>query len=480
MGNNLRFYFVLLSVGAAIGLGNIWLYPFFSFKFTGFFIIPYLIALLVLGIPLLMLEFSIGQYFKKNVVDLFASVRKWFSSIGWLMIINAFIVMSYYAVMLSWHIIYIFVSFGLQWKDNYRSYFFDNVIQISDGINNFTSLSLPVFIALIIVWAVVFFYIRKGFESIKKYFLVTLSVFVVLMLFFLFYSLTLDNALVGIYSFLKPNLRGLLNIEVWVSAFTLAIISLGLSFGVMSAFARRSEKGFILENSSFVAIFDLLITIAVGFILFGILGFLSAKQEFGLNDLAFSDYGSLFTTITRALPFIYNPEILSFLLFLFLSLFFILGISALAYSISNVLVRKLNTSQFNASVIVVGGGFLFGLLFVIKPGFFILDIINHFIIYTIMITVLLATLAIGWFFNVDRIAYHIDKNSILKIGNIWKIFIRYVIPIIVFLLIIFQIKSDFLLNYNNYPFWAVLIFGVGAVVAPVVIAFLLPQKILDK
>ena len=101
MGNNSRFFFVLLGVGAALGIGSVWLYPYLSFRLTGLFFIPYFIALIVLGMPLLMLEFSIGQHFNRNVVDLFASVRKWFSSIGWLMIFNAFIMMSYYAVALS-------------------------------------------------------------------------------------------------------------------------------------------------------------------------------------------------------------------------------------------------------------------------------------------------------------------------------------------------------------------------------------------
>src|SRR3989338_3522948 len=140
--NNSRFYFVLLSAGASIGIGSIWLFPYFSYKFTGFFFIPYLIALVALGVPLLMLEFSIGQYFNKSIVDLFASVRKWFSSIGWLMLFNAFIVMSFYAVVIAWHIIYFFVSFGLQWKDDARSYFFNNVLQASDGFNGFTHFSL--------------------------------------------------------------------------------------------------------------------------------------------------------------------------------------------------------------------------------------------------------------------------------------------------------------------------------------------------
>src|SRR3989344_1745494 len=179
--NNSRFFFVIISVGAALGIGNLFIYPYFSFNFSGTFFIPYLIALIVLGFPLLVLEFSIGQHFNKNVVDLFASVRKWFSSIGWLMIFNAFIMMSYYAVALSWHIIYLFTSFGLQWKNNAGLYFFSNVIQVSKGFSGFTQFSLPVFIALIAAWIVIFFYIKEGFERMKR------GVFFIFFLFFFFF-----------------------------------------------------------------------------------------------------------------------------------------------------------------------------------------------------------------------------------------------------------------------------------------------------
>src|SRR3989344_8986713 len=269
--NDSKFFFVLLSVGAAIGLGSIWLYPYFSFKFNGVFFISYIIALFLLGVPLLVLEFSIGQYFNKNVVDLFASIRKWFSGIGWLMLFNAFIVMSYYAVVISWHIIYFFVSFGLQWKNDAKSYFLGNVVQAADGFKNFTQFSLPVFIALVFAWIIVFFCIRNGFEGMKRAFLLILPAFAFLLLLFLVYSLQLDNALNGVYSFLKPDFRGLLDLDVWIAAFSLAIVSLGLSFGIMSALGRKS-KGFIAANSSIVVVFELLVSLLIGFILFGILG----------------------------------------------------------------------------------------------------------------------------------------------------------------------------------------------------------------
>ena len=480
MNNNSRFFFVLLSAGAAIGLGNIWLFPYFSYRFSGLFFIPYIIALFLLGVPLLMLEFSIGQHFNKNVVDLFASVRKWLSSIGWLMVFNAFIVMSYYAVIFSWHIIYFFVSFGLQWKKDAKLYFFNNVIQASSGFSGFAQFSLPVFIALILAWAVVFSYIKKGFESMKKGFLVAVPIFVILMLLFLVYSLSLDNALNGVHSFLKPRFMNLFHFDVWVASFSLALVSLGLSFGIMHSLGRKSGKGFIVGNAFAVAIFKIMSSLIIGFIMFSILGFLSIKQGIGIDKLAFSDFGSSLIVLPQALPFFYKPTLISLIFFLFLALFFVFGTASLAYSITHVLVHKFKTRHVNAAIIVSGIGFLFGLLFIIKPGIYIMDIASHFVYYNILIALLLEVLAAGWFFDSEKLSDFINQYSTLKIGKMWRFFIRCIVPLILLILLFIQLKSDFLTGYKNYPWWAVLIFGIGIVIVPLIFAFLMPQKILDR
>lgn len=480
MANNSRFFFVLLSAGAAVGLGNIWLYPYFSYKLTGLFFIPYIIALLLLGIPMLMLEFSIGQHFSKNVVDLFASIRKEFSFIGWLMVFNAFIVMGFFAVLLSWHIIYFFASFGLQWKHDAKTYFFHNVLQASEGFRNFTQFSLPVFIALILAWILIFFFIRKGHESMKKWFLIVFPIFLALTFLFLAYSLTLDNALQGVYAFLSPSFSSLLDLDVWIAAFSLAAVSLGLSFGIMPAIAEKSGKGFVAGNSLIVAAFELLAGIAIGFVLFSILGFLSMKQGIGIEKLAFSDFGSSFAVLAQALPYFHNPALLSLLFFAFLSVFFILGSSSLAYSITHILVHKFSTKHRSAAIITAGFGFLFGLLFVIKPGFFIMGIASHFVYYNILAALLLEAVAVGWFLNAEIISSHINQYSVLKIGKLWQFFIRYAVPLVLLLLLFFQLKSDLAANYMGYPLWALLIFGAGISVIPILAAFLMPQRILDR
>ena len=479
MTNNSRLVFIVLSVSASLGIGNLFVYPYLKFNFSGIFFIPYLIALLVLGMPLLLLEYSTAQYFSKNVIDLFASIRKWFSSIGWLMVANSFILMSAYAVVFSWHIIYFFVSFGTQWKQSPRDYFFNNVLQISDGFRSFAQLSLPVFIALIVAWALIFLYIKKGFESVRRNFFATLAVFFALSLLFLFYSLNLDNALTGIYSLLKLNFAEFLDLNLWLAAFSMAVMSLGVSFGLMNVFARKSSKGFIIANSFIVVVFEFISAIALGFILFAILGFLNGKGLINAS-LTFNNYGSLFITLTQALPFFYKPTLFSMLFYIFLSIFFLLGASALAYSIAHILVHKFNARQIHASILVCGIGFLFGLLFIIKPGFYIMDIMIHFIYYNILLVLLLESVAVGWFFDSEKISAFINQFSAVKLGKLWRFMIRFIVPLILMALITFQLKSDLFGRYGNYPLWALIAFGVGVVAVPLVIAFLLPQKIFDR
>lgn len=480
MNSNSRFYFILLSVLSAAGIGNIFLYPNLSVTFGGLFFIPYLIAMIILGVPLLMLEFSMGQHFDKNVVDIFASIKKWFSSIGWLMMINDFIIMSIYAVMLAWNVIYILVSFGLQWKGNERNYFLSNVVQASGGLNGFTKFSLPVFIALIIVWAIIFFYARNGFDSIRKYFLIMAPIFLVLTLFFLYYSLTLQNALKGVYFFLTPGWAKLLDWQAWSGAFLLAALSLGISFGIMPAVSRRSKTGFAFGNSFFVIVFKLMISMIIGIIVFSIIGFLGARQNIGIEGLSSSDYGFPFITLAQALPFFYKPALLSILFFAMLSMLLLFGASSLAYSLVHILSEKLSTKRRNAAIVVAGFGFLSGLLFVIKPGLYIMEIVSHFVIYNILLAILLESVAVGWFYNSEKLSGFVNKNSIIKIGGVWRFFIRFVIPVIVIGIIAIQINSDFRLDYKGYPLWAILSFGIGTIAVPIAISFLLPEKILDR
>ena len=388
--------------------------------------------------------------------------------------------MSIYSVLLAWNIIYIFVSFGIQWKGNAREYFLSNVVQASGGLNSFAKFSFPVFIALIIVWAIIFFYVRNGFDSIRKYFLVAMPIFLVLIIFFLYYTLTLQNALNGVYFFLTPSWAKLLDWQAWSGAFSLAALSLGISFGIMPAISRRSKTGFVFGNSFFVIVFKLMIGLIIGIIVFSIMGFLGARQNIGIEGLSSSDYGFPFIVLAQALPFFYKPALLSILFFTMFSMLLLFGASSLAYSLVHILSEKLSTKRRNAAIVVSGFGFLGGLLFVIKPGLYIMEIMSHFVVYNILLAILFECVALGWFYNSEKLNGFVNKNSIIKIGELWRFFIRFAVPLIVIVIIALQIKSDFRLDYHGYPLWAIVSFGIGTIAVPMVIAFLLPEKILDR
>jgi len=183
--------------------------------------------------------------------------------------------------------------------------------------------------------------------------------------------------------------------------------------------------------------------------------------------------------LAQALPHFYKPTVLSVLFFVFLSLFLLFGASALAYSVSRVFALNFGARDMHAAIVTAGLGFLLGLLFVIKPGIYIMDIVSHFIIYNILIAVLLETMAAGWFFG-EKFESYLNKNSLFKAGAAWKMLSRYVIPPIILVILIFQIKNDYLLNYRNYPLWSILVFGVGVVIVPVAVGFLMPRFSIEK
>ena len=248
----------------------------------------------------------------------------------------------------------------------------------------------------------------------------------------------------------------------------------------MAVISRKLEKGFITGNSFIVAFSELIASIAIGLIIAGFIGFLSLKKSVGLEKIVSADYSSTFTILADAFPFLGSGTLISLIFFLFIGIILIFASAMLAYAISHVIVHKFKTKHISASILVCGLGFLSGLIFVVKPGMYIMDMASHFISYNILIVVLLEAVAIGWFFNSEKISDFINNSSSLKLGNIWKLMIRFVIPLIVFLIIIFQLKTDLASNYKDYPTWALLVFGLGTIAIPMLIAFLMPQKIWDR
>jgi len=166
-----RSVFLLAAVGSAVGLGNVWRFPYVIYKYGGgAFLIPYLIALFVIGIPLLLLEFSLGQKFQKGAVRAFKSIHHKLGGIGALALLSGFVIVIYYAVIMAWSLVYLIYSFNfnLPWANDAEGFFFNNVLRLTEGVGIIGGVNIPLLIALFFVWVTIFFIVRKGVHMLEK------------------------------------------------------------------------------------------------------------------------------------------------------------------------------------------------------------------------------------------------------------------------------------------------------------------------
>ena len=116
--------FVLAAIGSAIGLGNFWRFPYLSFKYGGaLFFIPYWMCLFLIGIPMMLLELSMGQKFQRGDIGVFRGIHPRLAGIGLASVIAAYCISFYYQVIIAWAVIYFFASFKnpLPWSVQYTT-----------------------------------------------------------------------------------------------------------------------------------------------------------------------------------------------------------------------------------------------------------------------------------------------------------------------------------------------------------------------
>ena len=273
--------FILASVGSAVGIGNIWRFPYIvGANGGGAFLVPYLIAVFLFGLPLMVLELAIGRSTGTSVISAFRSIRQRFTAAGLVIVAVASLVLGYYLVITGWVLAYAL------------SFAFNRPIEF----DAFTGSYLPLVFFLLsglAVYVTVRSGVREGIERLSRYLIPALFA---ILLFLVVFSLTEPGAVEGIGFYLSPDFSRLTDPGVWIAAFGQAFFSLSVGMGVLLTFGSYLGKEALFRNAGIIAVADMLIAILAGLVIFPLVFTAGLDPAAGVN-LAFITLPTVFTQI---------------------------------------------------------------------------------------------------------------------------------------------------------------------------------------
>ncbi len=487
--------FLLAALGSAIGLGNIWRFPYIAYRNGGgAFLVPYFVALLVVGIPLVMLEFGLGHKTRRAFPGALASINPRFSWIGWWSVsFVMFGIVAYYAVVIAWCGNYFVFAITQPWGDSAGvSDFFDRrFLGYMEGEKPFPfyteeagfrfgrfngHIAISLACVWLITWRITRRHLHTGIERANKIFIPLL---VVLVLVLVAWSWGFDGADQGRAIYLTPDWSQVFRAQTWIDAFTQIFFSLSLGFGIMVAYASYLPEKTDVPTSAFLAAMgNCIFSVVAAFAVFAAVGMLAAergidlpgmaKVEAELADLeslrgtspeAFAQHAQRHAELTAqqqefeafqsqmstfGLVFKTYPAIISqmgsagrvFGILFFLSLL-VAGISS-AISIVEAFIASLSDkfriNRKHSSAILCGIGFALGLLFCAQSGLFWLDLVDHFITtYGLVLVAVFEALIVGWIFRAKRMRSHLDAHRDFRFGNSFAMLMRILVTAVLML-----------------------------------------------
>ncbi len=477
--------FLLAAIGSAVGLGNIWRFSYMAYENGGgAFLIPYLVALLCAGIPLMILEYSLGHREKASPPLAFARIHPLWEPLGWWMPIVAFFGINlFYASVIGWCMNYFVLSFDLGWGTDTGSFFLHEFLQVSDSPFTLGSIRTPVLIGTVLTWIINWFICYRDIShGIEKASMIFMPLLVVLTLILVGWSLQLDGAMDAVKNlYLKADLSKI-NIftesgrRVWVAAFGQIFFTLSLGFGIMITYASYlPKKTDITGNALLTCVLNCLYSFIAGLAVFGTIGFMAKAKGVPFEEAITGGPG---------LAFIVYPEAINQLPMLnqlFGALFFLVlivaGISS-AISLTEAFtcsVRdKFNISRKKAVSIICTIGLVGSLVFTTQGGLLILDIVDHFINnYALILGGILECLLVGWLLQSGVMRRHINTSGGLRLWPLWDLCVRFITPAVLLLVLGSALLSDFTEAYEGYPVKALLFFGGGILFATRFASFIL-------
>jgi len=462
--------FILAAIGSAIGLGNIWRFPFKCYESGGgAFLIAYLIAMLSAGIPLMILELSFGHHFKLAAPLSFSKVNKKFEWIGWWAVIVGFMITTYYAVVMAWGLNYTVFSTTQAWGKDTGDFFYNHFLNLTSGHFDFGGIQLPIIIALVVSWILIVGAIWKGAKTVSKVVYFTVFVPWLLLILFVIRGVTLPGAMDGLKFYLTPHFEKLLDPSVWVAAYGQVFFSLSIGFGIMIAYASfLPKKSDIINSALIIALSDGATAFIGGFAVFGALGYYANMTGQAVQNVLKGGPGLAFVTYPAIINMLPLAKVFGILFFLMLLTLAIDSAFSLVEAISSSLQDKFAWSHKKANLITAFVAFLIGILFTTGAGLYWLDLIDKWLeVFGLSMVVLVECIILSWVFKINELRKYANDYSEVKVGKWWNYLLKYYIPIAVFALVLTDAVKLISNGYAGYPAKALTVAWILVIVIPI-------------
>ena len=469
--------FILAAVGSAIGLGNIWRFPYMAYdNGGGAFLIPYFFALLTAGIPIIILEFSMGHKYKGSApLTFFNMVKKW-EWLGWWQVFVSFVISIYYVVVIAWAFNYALMALKLGWGESPGTFFFEDFLALSSGPMDLGNIVWPIFFAAIFMWAVVwivlFSGVKRGIELANKIFMPLLFILLLIML---GRAVTLEGAAEGINWLFRPDFSAILDYQVWTAAYGQIFFTLSICFAIMITYSSYlPEKSDINSNGMMTAFINCGFSMLAGIMVFGVLGYMANQQGVELHEVVGAGVGLAFVTIPEAISLLPMAKLFGFLFFLCLVFAGMSSMVSISEACCSALMDKFGWPRKATASVLCIVGFLLSLVFMTNGGLFVLDIVDHFINnFGIVFAGLVQVVLVSWFFKLDSLRQHANAQSDFAIGKWWNFCLMVITPIVLGYMAIANLVGDIRVNYEGYSASALLLFGWCIVIGIVLLSIAL-------
>lgn len=435
--------FVLAAAGSAVGLGNIWRFPYLAAKYGGgMFLLVYLALAVTFGFVLMMAEIAIGRKTGKSAIGAYASLDKRFGFVGWIAALVPVLILPYYSVIGGWVMKY---TFGFA-TGNGASMATDTYFgsYISNGVGE------PILwfgIFLLLTGVVVFFGVEKGIEKISK---IMMPILIAFMLFIVIYTLcTMDGALDGVLYYISPDFSNFSMMTV-VAALGQLFYSMSLAMGIMITFGSYTKKEISIEKSVHqIEIFDTGIAFLSGLMIVPAVFAFSGGDQGALGQ----GPGLMFTTLPKIFDTMPGGDVIGTLFFVMVFVAAITSSISLMETVVSIVMDKAKLSRKASCLIVFGGAFLIGIPSALGYsvwgeveilGLQFLDFFDFITNNLIMpIIALITCILIGYFLKPKVIMEEANIDRKPFVSRLFTVMIRYIAPVCLVVILISSILNAF-------------------------------------